>query len=196
VGKFLWNLQARIYPWLKEVPGLNFFPYQERQALSNLIKQISPSYFTKVLDLGVGPGNYLALFPTKPKVVCGLDYSLKMLKIVQKKLPQIFLINGSLCLLPLKKRSFSLVLCIGVSEYIKNKEKLIQDIASLLTTPGMAIFSVSKKNLLNYLRTSLGHHLFLCSPEYQEKLFTQHHLIIKAQQSTTLQIQYLLQKTD
>jgi len=133
--------------WFKTKKGL----LVDRFEKDLILKLIDLKQEEKILDIGCGTGNYLQLFIKKGLKPVGVDISLPMLRVAQKKLTQL----GIFCLakseaLPFKTKSFDCVTIITTLEFVENP----------LETLGEAV-RVSKKKIVlgvlnKYSLTGLG----------------------------------------
>ncbi len=105
----------------------------------------------KALDLGCGTGNYTLELKKRGFDVVGLDISKEMLRIAQKKIPEIAFIRGDAYKLPFKNNTFDLVLSITMFEFIKNPEKIIKEIYRVLKPGGEIIIGTMNAKSLWFL---------------------------------------------
>ena len=117
-----------------------------------------------------------------------------MLKRSRRNFPNVHLIWADILYLPFSVSTFNLLLCVGVSEYIEDKEKLLKNVYISLKPGGMAIITISTCHFLNYLRNIIGHRIFILSALEFELYLERYNLKIMEKVQTTLQIQYLVQK--
>lgn len=99
-----------------------------------------------ILDLGVGPWEYVSLLTKRNMRVIGLDTSSDLLKIARSRITSdhedVNLIRGDLAHLPFKNGVFDLIICLSVLEHLNNPEKLVQKIKLLLKEGGIAIINI------------------------------------------------------
>lgn len=116
--------------------------FSRRNAVYRLLKNIS---FKKVVDLGCGSGAYLAIKKQYNCLYFGLDFSQNMLEVARTKAEELGLTDGvylQRCNVentPYPEDSFDLVLAIGLIEYFKKPEELIQEIKNILKKDGILI---------------------------------------------------------
>lgn len=161
-----WQLTSYLYKFFRHC-----FPFYQileaenenfRKLLSTL--PIQPAV---VLDLGTGDGNALRQFqkivkttnPANAPQILALDYSANMLKNFKFN-QEVDLIQAELGGLPIKDQSVTLIFAIGVTEYVKNLQSVIQEIQRILAPDGQIIVSISPINGFFYLRFLLGKKLF------------------------------------
>ena len=94
-----------------------------------------------ILDLGVGPWEYVSLLTKRNMRVIGLDISSDLLKIARSRIntsdhEAVNLIRGDLAHLPFKNGIFDLIICLSVLEHLNSPEKLVQEIKLLLKEGG------------------------------------------------------------
>jgi len=143
------------------------------------------------LDLACGTGEVTVLVKEKAKVVIGLDYSLSMLKVAKRKLPEIPFLRGDALNLPFKSASFDTVLVSLGLRHFENTPKALAEIRRVLKRGGrVRILEVSipknpvlRKTFLGFLKyvvlplgkirskEDVSHHLFgtiVDFPHYEE----------------------------
>ncbi|TCK04617.1 ubiquinone/menaquinone biosynthesis methyltransferase [Phorcysia thermohydrogeniphila] len=143
------------------------------------------------LDLACGTGEIAALVKEKAKTVIGLDYSLSMLKVARRKLPELPFVRGDALNLPFKDSSFDTVLVSLSLRHFGNTEKALAEIRRVLKRGGtVRILEVSipqnpvlRKTFVGFLKYVLlpmgkirskedvTHHLFetiVNFPHYEE----------------------------
>lgn len=125
------------------------------------------------LDLACGNGRHLLSLSRKSKITIGLDFSKKMLKIIEKKIEiekinNITLIHGNAVEIPLKNKTIDSILYIAALHnirYKKNRIKSLKEVKRILKKDGTALISVWSKNQKrfnnnlfekNYLNTEPG----------------------------------------
>ena len=82
----------------------------------------------KILDIGCGTGNHLLFFGAKGMETIGIDISLPMLRVAQKKLSQ----SNLLCIakseaLPFKEKSFDIISLITTLEFVEDPLRAMQE---------------------------------------------------------------------
>lgn len=173
-----------------------------------------------ILDIGTGHGNGLQLIAhylyhfqnvtipphsdtknwknirknTKNIYLIGIDSSPSMLRYAKKMVPGMF-IQADAVNLPFKKECFSIILVIGLIEYIKDKELFLKEIYRILKSGGNIILTISPMNFLSFFRFLYGLRLFLIPCGKFEALLDQLNLKIQNKSKTIMQIQYLIYKS-
>jgi len=102
-------------------------------------EQVFSLWHTKqglVLDLGCGTGNYTAVLNKQGIKVIGLDKSLSMLKLAQKKLFHTPFVRSDATYLPFKDETFAGVMSITLFEFLSYPEKAIREIYRVLKPGG------------------------------------------------------------
>ncbi|RUM42930.1 MAG: hypothetical protein DSY35_04445 [Desulfurobacterium sp.] len=88
------------------------------------------------LDLACGTGEVAFLVKGRAKVVIGLDYSMSMLKVAKRKLPEIPFLRGDALNLPFKDASFDTVLVSLGLRHFGNTERALEEIRRVLKEGG------------------------------------------------------------
>jgi SAM-dependent methyltransferase len=154
----LWDLKAHLYHWLRWLPPWGVLATRERLLLTKALEEVAEPV-GRVLDLATGTGHSLALLADR-SALYGLDRSRAMLRHAKRRVPQAHLVQGDALVPPLRTGSFGLVTCIGLAEYLSEMGNLLQVIGDLLRPGGVAVVSVSPKNVLLTARKVLGHRLY------------------------------------
>lgn len=189
----LWNLYAKYYDLLRSNPVSKALLQQEIQSIQKLISLRTPSSANGVaLDLGTGRGICLPYIPSDIVKVFALDKSAEMASITSKKYQQVEVSVGDACHTQYESNSMDLVLCIGVSEYIRDMDELLAEIKRLLRESGYVILTASPPNLINQLRKLFGHPLYLRTQENVNEFSLRHDLKLLSLNSTAIQDQFLL----
>ena len=105
------------------------------------------------VDLGCGTAETTEYFTDKFKYTIGCDYSFGMLKFAYRKtLKRIYLINSLSEVLPLKDKSFDIVVLFNMLHHIDSEEKIIQilkEVYRILKNQGaIAIYEMNPLNPL------------------------------------------------
>ena len=101
------------------------------------------------MDVGCGTGNVLE------KVVAlgswsgvGVDISPQMVAYAQKKYPKFEILEATATQLPFNDQYFSVIVCLGVMEYIPAYALALAEISRIMTKQGDVIISIPNKNSL------------------------------------------------
>lgn len=214
-----WNIKSSLYRIFR-----NLFPFkqiliQENKRFIQFFEKINlePEL---ILDIGTGHGNGLQLiaphlissqnfaipadFDHKKKDIpagknfkktclIGVDRSLSMLKHARTMLSGTF-IQADALRLPFKNECFSVILVIGLVEYIKDKELFLKEIYRISKSGGNIILTISPVNFFSFFRFVYGLRLFLIPSGKFEALLDQYNLKIQNKAKTVMQIQYLIFK--
>jgi SAM-dependent methyltransferase len=148
------------------------------------------------VDLGIGLGNAMALVDGDPALRVGLDYNAGMIRLAAEQLPNVSLIQTDVRHLPLRADSVDLVLCVGLSEYLADIEALVKDIGDVLVPGGHAVFTISHRNSLTWLRMLFGHRIYPRSRDEIEDAFGANQLSVIKRIHSQLQHQYLIRKDE
>lgn len=186
-----WHIRARIYRWFRRIFPINLLYSDEVDNLLGLLEHLSYNP-RRILDLGTGIGDSLPYLP-RGKQRFLLDSSAAMLtRIPASQCEQ--KIYADALQLPFKKQQFDLITCIGVSEYIRPKARLLREIYECLKPNGYAIITFSPKGLLTQLRKLLGKRIFPLSGSTAIDLFAAQNFFVVWSYRSTIQSQYLVQR--
>jgi len=134
------------------------FIFSERK---RLVLEMLGSNFTRILDVGCGPGVYAEELSSRCEELYGIDVSSKMIEMAKaKNLPNAKFSIGRIEDLQFQSSFFDAVVCVGVLEYLDDIEKGIREVARITRGNGVAIFtSPSASSILNkldyYMRLAL-----------------------------------------
>ena len=109
-------------------------------ALSNLPRELG-----RVLDLGCGTGEMLALLKRRSKFVVGVDLSEGMLKEARRKNPEVALIQADADRLPFADQTFDAVVSITLLQNVPSPSKTLGEIARVLKLGGFAVVTSLKR---------------------------------------------------
>lgn len=136
----------------------------------------------KILDAGCGEGNISLILAKNHHRVWGIDLSKQKVSLAKKRAKKLNLEKcatfsvGNLEKLTINKK-FDVVFCIEVLEHVKNDEKVIRNLFSLLNSGGLIIITVPAKSAPLYklksvkkYDTKVGHLRRYCQKELMEKL--------------------------
>ena len=194
MARFLWNIQSSFYHLFRHNPLSVRILQQENEAVRQLLTSISDQPLKRGLDIGSGRGNSLELIPAGTARWVAIDYSRGMVGGGRNKFPGVRFVVGDTLQLPFKDENFDLILCVGVSEYLRNLENLLKQMWQLLKPGGFGVLTISPPTVLNFFRWMIGHRIFPAREADLEKNLIHIPLTIKAKNHTVLQVQYLLMK--
>jgi ubiquinone/menaquinone biosynthesis C-methylase UbiE len=124
--KILFNERvAQVYDrWYETKKGL-LADWFEKELMARNV-ELNPG--GKILDVGCGTGNHLLFFGAKGMETIGIDISLPMLRVAQKKLSQ----SNLLCMgkseaLPFKEKSFDIISLITTLEFVEDPLRALQE---------------------------------------------------------------------
>jgi ubiquinone/menaquinone biosynthesis C-methylase UbiE len=100
-----------------------------------------------VLDLGCGTGILGSMLTDKGYQVIGLDISYKSLCELRKRQPQLGIIQADANDLPISKATFHAVVCLGVWRHFPDYQKVLKEVARILTTDGVFIVGYFPPNI-------------------------------------------------
>ena len=186
-----WQLRAKVYHWFRKVFPVRYFFAEETDNLLDLLERVSNRPRT-ILDLGTGIGDTLKYLPAGENRIL-LDFSPDMLAHAVA-LPGDQKIIGNVLNLPVKQQKFDLITCIGVSEYVREKAVLLQQIYDSLNPEGFAIITFSPKSMITRLRKLLGKKIYPLSGSTAHDLIAARGFYLVWAYKSTMQSQYLVQK--
>ena len=186
-----WKQRSKIYHlFRKSIFAKNIFE-DECYSLTKLLKLIPQKSKKKVLDIGTGIGDSLHLLDDFTNRFL-LDYSFDMLSKLKLQNSDTRLV-GNVSTLPLKENSFDLITCIGVSEYISQKDILLRQIYKSLKKEGYALVTFSPPKILNKIRNLSGKRIYPVSGSTAHNIIAAQRFFTVQILKTKLQSQYLLQ---
>lgn len=124
------------------IPRENYMKEHWRPLISNTIERYCKN--KNVLDLGCGYGRYLRAINKHAKRVVGIDISERWLNYAKKKYPNVQLILGNACKIPLKDELFDIIVTVGLFEYV-NRNIVIKEMNRVLKPKGFCIILVPNK---------------------------------------------------
>ena len=185
-----WNFKAKFYS-----QGRSFFLFRwildrETRKLKNLLanENLRPP---RVLDIGVGTGLSLDVFPENMTVV-GLDRSLDMMKRIPSDRVLIRVV-GDAHELPFEDESISFISAIGLTEYLTDKHTFLDEVKRILSKRGYFLVTIARPNILNILRNFLGNRIYTVDFAIWERLTKNKGFICLGHAKTLLQEQFLYQ---
>ena len=114
----------------------------EKRVFHSFLKRLPPN--SLILDLGTGTGVLLQFLLQNKFEVIGIDFSKDMIKRAKEKIGQKqgTLVLGDIENLPFQKETFDVVTAMTTLEFVKNVEKLLQEITRVLKSGGHFILGV------------------------------------------------------
>lgn len=104
---------------------------------------LAPRAGEVILDAACGTGEHLKTLSGAGSRPVGLDLSLAMLRVAQRKLAQVPLVQADLERgLPLRRRTFDAVLCALVGEHLSRLPLFFRDAFAVLKPAGRLVFTV------------------------------------------------------
>jgi ubiquinone/menaquinone biosynthesis C-methylase UbiE len=138
-----WNARGYADDYSKTNTPPHYF-YQERMTL--VLRLLSQVGSGGILDVGCGPGMYAKPCVERGLKYTGFDLSRQMIEEARRRfgdLPNVEFLNGDAGVLPFPTDSFDGVLCLGVLEYVSQKDEAVylKELARVTKPGGMIIFS-------------------------------------------------------
>jgi len=104
---------------------------------------LQPRPQERVLDAGCGTGAHLRLMLRQGSKPVGLDLSLQMLRVAQRKHPAVPFVQADLNdRLPFRRQVFDAALCALVGEHVIRLRVLFHELSNCLVPSGRLVFSV------------------------------------------------------
>ena len=188
----LWHLKSRFYQFARDLPFLKWILDRERSNLAVLVSEMQRP-LECALDIGSGAGSTLDLLPPAERLIT-TDRSLSMLQKAAIKSPASLPVNTDACHLPFSGQAFHLVSCIGVSEYVHDKGRLLHELSRVMKPGGFVLITIAPYNFFNILRTFLGHRLHMARPDRWESLIWEQGFQVVDRRKNLMQNQYLCKK--
>jgi ubiquinone/menaquinone biosynthesis C-methylase UbiE len=187
-----WDIKAGLYHTIRRAPVIRGILDQEVGNLRSLLNEagVQPE---KVLDIGTGSGSSWELFPNCTLGI-GMDRSRVMLEEARKRIPGLNPVLACALDIPVARERMVFVSVIGLSEYIRNKARLLDEVVRVLKPGGWLLITVPTHNYLNRLRNLLGSPLYIQGQREWESLLETGNLRVAGTRRSLLQIQYLLQR--
>lgn len=106
------------------------------------VGHLQPRRGERILDAGCGTGGHLCGILGAGARPVGVDFSEGMLRVAQRALPGVSLVQADLNRdLPIQRASFDAVLCALVSEHLQNLRTVFAEAFAVLRTGGRLVFS-------------------------------------------------------
>ena len=134
MAEYFDKIAHRYDEWYKTKVG-GYVDKTEKKLVFSMIK----TKHGNALDLGCGTGNYTLELYKRGFQVVGVDISRRMLKIAQKKLPNVKFIKANAYSLPFEDNTFDLVLSVTMLEFIHEPEKVLSEVYRVLKPGGEAV---------------------------------------------------------
>lgn len=112
-----------------------------------------------ILDAGCGAGHSSQIIRERFHRIVGLDRDIVMLR--QARMVTPFVTSGSLPLLPFHSRKFTLMLCVGVSEYLSDLHAVFREFGRVGHDNALLLLTSSPFTLFSVLRMLSGPRLFM-----------------------------------
>ena len=185
----LWDITAAIYFRFRRLPLFRRVLDSELANLRSLLQSI-PEPYPFLIDLGTGAGSTLEIFPEDVPII-GLDHSLNMLKNAAKNRDGLSGLVGSTEHLPFRNDCVSIISAIGITEYLRDKETLINEIKRILKNEGYVLITISQPSFLNRVRNLLGNRIYPIDPECWKRMLCSAGWICLGEKTSLIQKQYL-----
>ena len=136
------NSISGFYDFWYDTPLGAYADRVEKRAFDSFLKGLNPN--SLILDLGTGTGVLLQFLLQKKYEVIGIDFSKDMIKKAKEKISkkQGALVLGDIENLPFQNETFDIVTAMTTLEFVKNVEKLFQEIMRVLKLGGQFILGV------------------------------------------------------
>ena len=136
------NAISRFYDFWYDTPLGAYSDRVEKRAFQSFLRGLPSNNL--VLDLGTGTGVLLQFLLQKKLEVIGIDFSKYMIKKANEKIGKNkgSLVLGDIENLPFQNEAFDTVTAMTTLEFVKNVEKLLQEIRRVLKSGGQIILGV------------------------------------------------------
>ncbi len=188
IGVTFWNIKASFYHSIRSLPPFKKVLEQEISHLKMLMKQAS-LYPIKVLDIGIGVGSTLEIFP-KGVCIIGLDHAYGMLW-KSKNRKKVVGVIGNAIHLPFQSRAIPFISAIGFTEYLSDKVSFLDEVKKIICSDGYFLVTITQPSIFNFFRHFLGHRIYSIRAEAWENLVVQRGFYCIGKSQTWLQRQYL-----
>ncbi|PIU14235.1 MAG: hypothetical protein COT21_00940 [Hadesarchaea archaeon CG08_land_8_20_14_0_20_51_8] len=110
-----------------------------------VVKKYLPKHIARILDLGCGTGMFLEELAGRGEIVTGVDSSVEMLSIAQKRACGASLVCADADHLPFKDRSFDVVVSVTLLQNVPEPVATMKEIARVLKPGAIAIVTSLKR---------------------------------------------------
>ena len=146
-----------------------------------------------VLDVGIGSGNSLGIYPAGWRVV-GMDESFQMVRRAVEIVSDLSLAAAKGERLPLADASVPILSAIGLVEYLDDPDGFLLEAARVIQPGGWFLTTIAGPGLWSQLRNALGHRIHPLGAKTWETLLGKHGFKIAGQTRTFMQRQYLAKR--
>ena len=135
-------MEKNSYDVEAKVEGFHWWFVVRRRLLKSILSSINVPINALILDIGCGVGSNLRVLglPVLHKTV-GLDRSFYALSLAKSRL-NLPLINGDLNQLPVRSKSFGLIIAADILEHLEDDAKGLREIYQALKKEGILILTV------------------------------------------------------
>ncbi len=92
---------------------------------------------------------------------------------------------------PFRDRAFSFVAAVGLTEYIHEKDRFVDEIRRVVRPGGLFLSTISPPGVLNSLRNLMGHRIHTIRSEAWEQLLSSKGFRVQRKSRSLIQIQFL-----
>lgn len=188
----LWSFKTFGYHFARSIPLIRLILDSEIRNLRFLL-ELAPELPQKILDVGSGSGSTLPIYGDK-RVVVGVDTSIWMLKKARKRKCDLLSVVGDAVWLPFRDGTLEWISAVGLSEYICQKERLLEEAWRVMVHGGYFLVTIAQPGFFNLLRLLLGHRLYTIGSEDWEMKIKKMGWVCVGKKRSLMQIQYLLKK--
>jgi ubiquinone/menaquinone biosynthesis C-methylase UbiE len=132
---------------------------------------------SKVLDMGCGTGDNTAQIRKLVKEVWGVDFCTEMIDEAYERYDHgnVHFAVANLKKLPFLNETFDVVYCFSTLYYIKDKQKVFQEVKRVLKPGGVFIFDYGNKHSINHYWDKVMFKV----PQHNSTFFKIHNTVIK-----------------
>lgn len=190
----LWDRKAPVYSRIRRLAPFRQILSAENRAVQELLAQAAAAARGWAVDLGCGDGNAARLLQRSDRLVL-VDRSLAMVRRARSRVgaPAVVADAGAL---PFRMGTFSLILTVGLVEYLPEVDGLVAEIGSVARPQAAAIITVAPVKWANRLRRALGSPLFWHRGQELERQLRALGFCTEIARETWLQQQILFRRND
>lgn len=189
-----WKKLAAIYPLLRENPLSVYLLRQETALQKTLLRPIIDDSILVSGDFGVGRGHSLHLLPVSAKLRVAIDLCSHMVSLSHSQFKDISFLAADALEMPFQPKTFDLLCCIGLTEYVSDIDNLLSQFYSILKPDKYLMITSSPHNFITASRKLLGPTIFPRTSQEIEDCAKRNGFRLINKGSTLSQNQFLLIK--
>ena len=186
-GLDLWSLKSKTYRAGRSLPLVRRILDTEVRNLKALLCDIEVP-LDGILDIGSGSGSTLDILP-KGKFRIFMDRSTGMTRTLRQM--HAYVVRADAQSMPFREGSFSFVAAVGLTEYIREKDRLVDEVERVILPGGFFLSTISPPGLLNSLRNLMGHRIHSIRRGVWKRLLSSRGFRIQSECKSMVQAQFL-----